>query len=210
MLPDGVRGCCLPSYYHGTGSYYTDAEDGRDAGAGRRARLDETKSKDEAALARLKGWDELAIGEVDADYAMYRGHRVLGSSFPYVRFKPKIARARAEACAAYAAAADEVAEAEPEAWAALTSDARYASTGRRKGAEGTVQTVDDGASGAERALRALYDGALGAPARSSSSRARRRGRRVARRRRRGRGRVERQTGRQRAAQGARGGRVSRT
>ena len=136
-FPDGVRGCYLPSYYHGntTGSYYTDAEDGRDAGAGRRARLDETKSKDEAALARLNGWDELAIGEVDADYALYRGHRVLGSSFPYVRFKPKIARARAEACAAYAAAADEVAGAEPEAWAALTSDARYASTGRRKGAE---------------------------------------------------------------------------
>ena len=117
-----------------TGSYYTDAEDGRAAGAGG-ARLDDPV--EDEVLSRGSRGDELAIDEVDADYA--RTAATASSLVARTCGSSRRSRARAEACAAYAAAADEVAGAEPEARAALTSDApRFDRPAQGRG--GHVQT----------------------------------------------------------------------
>jgi len=80
-------------------------------------------------LAAFGTWDKVDIHNCDPDYAMTYGDHAMGCKFPFAELKPMIDAERDKMTHIYKSVCDEQANKEPSAWAALTTDPKYANKG---------------------------------------------------------------------------------
>ena len=145
-IPDEIAGAYCPELYHGNTT-------GAAIGFASEARCTQWLESNKAELAKCGTWKQLNIHAIGADWAMQYG-KIDGHGFPFKELKPMLEEERATMVEGYEAAVKTARDREPDAYATLITDKRYASRRPKKGtSDAAVQKVDT--------ITEVFEGALG-------------------------------------------------